>query len=358
MKDHSRDDLKGLYQPKTARTWWLRFTHNGKQLRFSTGETDLAEAIKVARKLKADPPVAQSNDLLSEVEAFVAHRSANYKRDSLAILSAFARDMEPLKCAEIRPAHIEKWLRSLEVKERTREAYRFQLQTFFNHLIAQRKLRFNPAKDVKLNEAELGPRSTRKNWIRKKYYPALFEACTDLELKFALYCALHAGLRKEEVIMFRPEWIDRDIGQNGVIHVTFADDWHPKDCTERTIPLSPEFRDFLDNGFPRLPGRYMIAPHKVKEEGERYRVEFRTKFESFVANKAGLGHFTFHDLRRSFASNLVSAGVSVYKVADWLGDDVKVISATYGHLDPEDGELASVFGPGPSNVVPMAKADA
>ena len=46
-----------------------------------------------------------------------------------------------------------------------------------------------------------------------------------------------------------------------------------------------------------------------------------------------------HDMRRSFASNRVTAGTSIYKVARWLGDLVAVVERSYGHLAPQDDEI-------------------
>jgi integrase len=341
--------MKGLYHQKGSLNYWFRVRINGKQYRFPTGESNEAEAIKAAQRIKKNPPITPTDKLTNEIEAFCGPRSSNYKRDSQLVLKAFARAMNGATVAEITPAKIKTWLDSLEVKPNTREAYRFQIQKFFDTLAAAGKVRFNPAREITI---ETEARSTRKTWIHKKHYPAIFQACTDLELKFALHCGFYAGLRKEEVIMCRPEWIDRQTGEYGVLHVTFAADWQPKDGTERTIPLAPEFREFLDNGFPRLPGPFMIAPFKTKKESDRYRVDFRTKFENFVIN-AELGHFTFHDTRRSFASNLVSAGVSLYKVAKWLGDDPDVVSRTYGHLSPDDADLALAFGGGQSKIIKL-----
>jgi site-specific recombinase XerD len=44
-------------------------------------------------------------------------------------------------------------------------------------------------------------------------------------------------------------------------------------------------------------------------------------------------------MRHTFASLLVQAGVSVYKVARWLGDGVEVVEEHYGHLAPKDSDI-------------------
>jgi hypothetical protein len=44
-------------------------------------------------------------------------------------------------------------------------------------------------------------------------------------------------------------------------------------------------------------------------------------------------------MRRTFASLKVSAGVSLYKVAVWLGDMESVVQNHYGGLIPQDADI-------------------
>jgi integrase len=311
-------------------------------IRRSTDETDQLEAIKKARKLKEGAtPVKDPANLSILVEQYLTKRltdgiSENYVKFNMAqILRAFASAHPKITCREVSSTLIQTYLNGLDVKDNTRSAYNFQFKKFFEWLQSTGRVFRNPAVEANFKKAR---RSTRKVWLRKPQINQLIDACSNRELKYCLYCGFHAGLRREEVVMSRPEWFDLDIGEYGVLHVTRSEDWQPKDRDERTIPLSPEFRTFLtEYGFPKP---YMIAPHKVTKVG-RYRVEFRTAFENFI--KAQGVDITFHDTRRSFASNLVSAGVSLYKVAKYLGDNHSVVEASYGHLDPSDDELARVF---------------
>ncbi len=59
--------------------------------------------------------------------------------------------------------------------------------------------------------------------------------------------------------------------------------------------------------------------------------------------KRGLPEIRFHDLRHSFASNLLGAGVSAEKVAEWLGHkDTRLVHSTYGHLLSYDADINRV----------------
>lgn len=56
---------------------------------------------------------------------------------------------------------------------------------------------------------------------------------------------------------------------------------------------------------------------------------------------AGATGLRYHDLRHTFASTLLSRGVSVKAVADWLGHASPVITlSTYAHLMPADEDVA------------------
>ena len=175
----------------------------------------------------------------------------------------------------------------------------------------------------------------RKNWIRKEEVARILDSAGgDRELKFALLCGFDAGLRREEVSEARVNWFD--LGE-GLLHVSNNGDFVTKDRNNRTIPLTDRFAEFL-RGY--LAGRdssqYVLAPEKTVK-GSRYRYDVnkrvRSHFERLKVN------CTFHDMRRSFASNRASAGQSIYKIANWLGDGIEVVNRSYGHLAPKDDTI-------------------
>jgi site-specific recombinase XerD len=44
-------------------------------------------------------------------------------------------------------------------------------------------------------------------------------------------------------------------------------------------------------------------------------------------------------VRHTFASLLAQKGISIYKVAGWLGDGLEVTVDHYAHLAPQDRDL-------------------
>ena len=53
-----------------------------------------------------------------------------------------------------------------------------------------------------------------------------------------------------------------------------------------------------------------------------------------LLHKHGLPHIRFHELRHSCASLLLSQGMTLKDVQEWLGhSDIKMTANVYGHLD-------------------------
>lgn len=68
---------------------------------------------------------------------------------------------------------------------------------------------------------------------------------------------------------------------------------------------------------------------------------FRSKVFNRALDKAGLRHIRIHDLRHSYASQLIQAGESLAYIRDQLGHhSIKVTVDIYGHLAPEGNKEA------------------
>jgi integrase len=56
-----------------------------------------------------------------------------------------------------------------------------------------------------------------------------------------------------------------------------------------------------------------------------------------ACRRAGLRKMRWHDLRHSFPSQLVSGGVSIRQVQEWLGHSTITMTMRYAHLAPGGG---------------------
>jgi integrase len=313
----------------------------GQRVQMSLGTSDYAEAVVKALEIRADPFLANADPLRSEIDAFINYKvqqneysqaSAESKRYALKEFASFVRKADP---ATITPADVERFYQKLRsrVAESTAQGYITTLRSFFNRLQEMRKVRTNIVKLVKLARLDS---NGRKQFCTPELRDRLIAKCKREDLKFVLFCGFHAGMRKAEIIEARPDWFDL---KEGLIHVRKTETFRPKDRDERTIPMTKAFKAFLKTY--RLRSPFMVQPD-VPHGESRYRWDFRRPWTEYVS-KHKCPWVTPHVARHTFASLLASAGVSIYKVAQWLGDDVRVVQQHYAKLLPKDADIEAAF---------------
>jgi integrase len=345
MKSSSKGrEFSGLYQ--RGKQFWFRYRHNGHQYRVPLGTDDPKEALAQALAIRADPVLSGASTFKREVDAYVRHQretkgfSRNSAENRRAVLLAAAEALEKTEPARVTAHDVQRWYESLKnrkersLTESTAQSYVMMLRGFFRYLIEQKKLRENPAAKVKFARIRANARAP---FCDKETVDRLLENCARPDLKFVLFCGFHAGLRKEEIVQARPEWFD---GEAGLIHLQRSETWEPKDKEDRTVPLTQAFKTFLEKEF-QTPGPFMVAPEVVQGKS-RYRWDFRRPFDEYVAAQK-VPWVTPHVMRHTFASLLASRGVSIYKVAKWLGDGVDVVQRHYAHLLPKDDDIERAF---------------
>ena len=100
----------------------------------------------------------------------------------------------------------------------------------------------------------------------------------------------------------------------------------------RKVPLSPSLTKALKahRGLRHLADARMFPGLDASRLKRHLRAACR---------RAGVAEVRWHDLRHSFASQLVSAGVSLRQVQAWLGHSTIAMTERYSHLAP-GGESA------------------
>jgi integrase len=331
--------IRGIYRRGNI-FWYGRMVH-GKRVQLSLQTCDYGEAVVKAIEIRADPFLISADPLRGEIEAFLDHKvrqneyspaSAESKRYALQEFWSFVKKAD---VSSITPADVERFYRELRrrVAESTAQGYITTLRSFFNRLVETRKVRTNVVKAVKL--AKLDTKG-RTDYCTPALRDKLIEKCKREDLKFVLFCGFHAGLRKAEIIEARPDWFDLT---KGLIHVRKTESFRPKDRDERTIPMTKAFKSFLKAYGKR--SSFMLHP-EVPHGKSRYRWDFRRPWAEYVAEHK-CAEVTPHIARHTFASLLASAGVSIYKIAQWLGNDVRVVQQHYAKLLPKNADIEAAF---------------
>lgn len=186
--------------------------------------------------------------------------------------------------------------------------------------------------EIDLIAAELEPEvkeSQRATLIPPPYGPMIrFAAAT--------------GMRPEEWCALERQDIDR---RGGVVRVART---HVRGRTKaygktsgsvRDVPLSARALAALDDVVPRLDTR-LVFP--APGGGHIGLDSFRSREWKPALEAAGVPHRRIYDLRSTFASHALAAGVSAFELARIMGTSVRMIERHYGAL--LQGSTAAIAG--------------
>jgi integrase len=255
-----------------------------------------------------------------------------------AVLEKFGRWCNWMHTEAIRSEHLLEWYEALRkekkkngalLHEGTAHTYLNALRSFFNWAVDENLTRENPVFKLKLGRVLHAP---RRRLCTFKQRDQILAGAPNNDLRFILYCGFHAGLRKKEIIEARPEWFDLE---RGVLHVVQTATFTPKDKEDRTIPLTAEFKEFLKSYGLQSP--FMLKP-AVEQGKSLYRYDFDRPYFAYLV-PLGYRWVTPHVMRHTFGSLLASSGCSIFKVAVWMGDEVRTAQKYYAHLLPVDSDI-------------------
>ena len=162
--------------------------------------------------------------------------------------------------------------------------------------------------------------SRRLRYLSIEECQTLINSC-DPHLKPIVVTALNTGMRKGEILNLK--WDNIDL-RHGFILLDIT-----KNGERREIPINDTLRQSLQAITRRLDSPYVFYDHVT---GNRYQ-DVKRSFKTAL-RKAGIRDFHFHDLRHTFASHLVMAGVDITTVKELLGHKTLTMTLRYSHLAP------------------------
>jgi integrase len=335
---------KGIYL--RGATYWYARQVDRKRTFISLQTSDEQEAIKRVAEVKTSGVLVVQESFDEDIARFLAakqslekhtERSAKWFEDTLKQFSKFVANKPANRVTEADVIAFYKNLRK-RVAETTAKSYMGAIRSFFAWSVKAR-LRFdNPTKEVKIGKISHPARTV---FATKKERDAIIDAAKSVELKFVLLCAFHAGMRFNEICEARREWFQVS-KKGGFVHIQRTPTnfpanrrFIPKNKKNRTVPLTATLHAFiLDHKLHEGEG-YILEPDKVREF--KYRVNFRFPWNDHM-KKCGFD-YSPHDARHTFASLLAQKGVSIYKIASWIGDTLDVCMKHYAHLAPTDSAI-------------------
>jgi integrase len=207
----------------------------------------------------------------------------------------------------------------------------------------------NPCKGIERNREH-----QRRRYLRPDELARLTKALAqdrNQETCDVLRLLLLTGARRSEVLL--AEWNQFDLA-SGVWSKPHS---ATKQGREHTIPLSAPALALLAARFNK---RHDDSPWLFPGRKDRPRKDTRHVWAR-VLKRAGIHGLRIHDLRHSYASNLVSAGFSLPVIGSLLGHSTPVTTNRYAHLldnvqrQATERVGAIITGNSPTNVVPLNK---
>jgi len=170
-------------------------------------------------------------------------------------------------------------------------------------------------------------RDSANKWRKERGYdllPTLQNCHFADHLTPIIILTMNTGLRRGEV--FNLKWGDFNI-KTKTLTVTGAT---AKSGETRHIPLNSEAIDMLKNWQKQSQDSDRVFPGKGGERLDN----IKTAWTKLVSD-AKVNEFRFHDLRHSFASQLVMQGVPLNTVRELLGHSDLKTTLRYAHLAPD-----------------------
>jgi len=328
-----------VFKQKKSKHWWICIRYQGKRYRFSAktdsktkAEQILAEAmlrlysganIETRQKQAVDAGNAE----MTFAEFFKKHyypycEGRNVRpKTKLYIFNSLPDWFKKLKIKHIGLKEVEK-LQSEVIKKQLKPSSVNKITGLIKHcftkledweIIPEAQLRaIRKAKNLRT--------TSRLRYLTDEEIERLLQAC-DSHIYPIVLTALHTGMRRGEILGLK--WKNIDL-KNGLILLETT-----KNGERREIPMSETMKALFKRLFTtrNLSSEYVFTN---PDTGKRY-IDIKRSFNS-ACMKAGIVDFNFHDLRHTFASQLVMKGVDIKTVQELLGHKTLNMTLRYAHL--------------------------
>jgi integrase len=316
-----------LYQ--RGKSWYYDFMYRGQRYTGNIGPVSKTIAKEIMAKKKAEAvegryelPSKKPSPMFETVAAdYLRYYRANRQPKSVerhemayqALKATFAGK----RLADITPFLIERYKQTRKAQGRSEVTINRELaflKNLFTQAIAWGKVAENPVKQVRLFRED----NARTRFLTEEEEARLL-ACCNPQLRPLVITALHTGFRKSELLSLR--WGNIDF-RHRLAKVEAA---YTKTHEARSVPMTETLTATLKS-------------LKMSAAGDPTSTVFGyrnvTKTFARAVTRAGLVDFTFHDLRHTFASRLVMAGVDLATVKELMGHKHITMTLRYTHLAP------------------------
>jgi len=312
--------------------WYIDFSSSGHRIRQAVGNNKKFSEAALAKKITEvnegkflDVRREQKiklEDFANEYLLLHSKLKKSYDTDC-KIVGLLKKFFGGKYLYEITSLDIEKFKskRAQEVSPATVNRALAVLKSMFNRAIVWGRAERNPCRAVKLFKEN----NQRLRFLEREEIDKLLANCCE-HLKPIAIVALHTGMRKSEILGLK--WHDIDIKRN-IIHLSDT-----KNGEKREVPMNEVTQMTIIGVLKHSDSQYIFC----NKDGQPYG-DIKKSFLTAV-NKSGIVNFHFHDLRHTFASQLVMSGVDLNTVRELLGHKSLEMTLRYSHLSPDHKKRA------------------
>jgi len=319
--------------------WWIDTYIKGKRIRRKIGpDKRTAELVEKDLKVKAAKGeylgIVEERKIRFEdfAKEFLEWSEANkaprtYDADRRLVERFLLRLWGGKYLANIRAKDVEtfKTLRLGTLKPRSVNRELGTLRSMFTRAVAWQYIKDHPMKSVK----ELKYQKRTPAFLTLEQVDKLLEACEHPLLRLFVLLAAYTGMRRSEIEDLK--WSDVDFGRK---EIRVQED--TKNNEYRVIPIGGLVEEALRRAYSPFQ-EYVLS----QENGRPYR-NISKRFRE-VIKAVDVPTIRIHDLRHTFASNLVMGGIPLNVVQELLGHrDIKT-TMIYAHLAPNAKRAAIDF---------------
>lgn len=324
-----------------GKTYYLRYRDaHGRQRQKKIGDAQsisFDKARTTAQRLRSQVVLGGNPAEEKKIKRSIPTIAEFYRDTYLPYLQSYRRNMESDYSFNL--THLLPRFGSKHLDELTQEEVIYAQQSMreagyaagtANKFVVQIRYMYNVAKKRGIPGAEFNPAAGVKQYLvqgRERFLTqeeiqrlrSAVEKSANTQLKFIVALLLMLGCRKSELL--NAQWAHMDLTRR-IWTIPLS-----KSGKTRYVPLSVEAVELL-KVLPRWDGCPYVLPNP------RTRKPFRDFHEPWhtACRRAGLKDVRIHDLRHTFASNLVNAGYSLFVVSRALGHANISQTARYSHL--------------------------
>jgi integrase len=321
---------------------WRDETGRSRRQTFGTGREGKADASAflqtkvdvVAALRRGDASALTHSEAVSVTEAVDRYLAAHevdpattekLRRQLRHATSAFGeRELRTL-----RPDELAAWRRTLSEGSRS-DLFR-ALRQVLQQATRWGWIEHNPARHIR------NPKPKRAEFEPFESWQQMEAIVAELDPRFSTIplFAAGTGLRPEEWIALERRDVDREAGVVTVERVYSQGRLKPCAKTSRQrrrVPLRQRVLDALEALPPRLDSPLLFP---AARGGHIDLEKLRQREWAPALRAAGIHHRRIYDLRHTFATWSLAAGVDLFTLSRRMGTSLAMIDATYGHLAPD-----------------------